>query len=390
LVAGTRMIVGGFNPSLEMAAPTLEPLEDLSAGGRLRHWLSRHAEGMAFWLLALLHLVPVWAFHYLPTQDGPSHLANAQILRGYRNSAAGLENLFEVRAQPLPNWTSHLLLAALLYLFPALGAEKILVSLYLLGFAGAFRYFLGGFGERCRPLSWAGLLFLYNRCFWLGFYNYCLSLVLLWLILGYCLRRRGALHLPQAAVLMLLFTAAYFTHLAGFLLAVLGALATAVLVPPRRASSPLLICLAALPAACLAMAYFEQTGFLRAQVWRRLVDRPQAILAGNREPRLAARLEAIDGELFEYHAGSTLPLSLIVVAWFLLLGACMGADGWLRRDSPAGPGRLFPLLLGLILLGAYLLLPNDLGTAGGVLPHGGFLSTRLAPAAAPGLVGLLA
>ena len=32
-----------------------------------------------------------------------------------------------------------------------------------------------------------------------------LSLVLLWVILGYCVRRRGALHLPQTALLSLLF-----------------------------------------------------------------------------------------------------------------------------------------------------------------------------------------
>ena len=143
-----------------MTAPALQPVNESSRLSRVRQWLWRHPEAVAFWLLALLHLIPAWAFHYLPTQDGPSHLANAQILKDYGTPAAGYEAFFEVRWDPLPNWTSHLVLAGLLYLAPPLVAEKLLVSLYVLGFAGSFRYFLGSFGERCRPLSWAGLLFI--------------------------------------------------------------------------------------------------------------------------------------------------------------------------------------------------------------------------------------
>src|SRR3954465_6846257 len=118
-----------------MPTPTLQPHEALSRSARLRHWLVRHNEGAAFWGLVLLHLIPVWTFRYLPTQDGPSHLVNAQILKDYGSSTAGYEAFFEVRAEPLPNWTSHLLLAGLLVLVPPLVAEKLLVSLYVLGFA---------------------------------------------------------------------------------------------------------------------------------------------------------------------------------------------------------------------------------------------------------------
>src|SRR5579872_4100107 len=116
-------------------------------------WLSRvvrgvreYPEATAFWALAFLYLVPVWAFMYLPTQDGPSHVDNAQILKNYGAVRPRYSQFFELRAEPLPNLTSHLLLAGLLYVFPPLAAEKMLVSLYILGFAGAFRYFLDSFG----------------------------------------------------------------------------------------------------------------------------------------------------------------------------------------------------------------------------------------------------
>src|SRR5262249_32941770 len=81
---------------------------------RILQWIWRHGEGVLFWALTLAYLTPVWSFQYLPTQDGPSHIDNAQILKELGNSSAGYEEYFEIRSEPIPNWTSHLLLAALL------------------------------------------------------------------------------------------------------------------------------------------------------------------------------------------------------------------------------------------------------------------------------------
>ncbi len=270
-----------------------------------------------------------------------------------------------------------MLLAGLLYLMPALVAEKVLVSVYVLGFAGSFRWFLGAFGPRCRALSAAGLLLVYNRCLWLGFYNYCLSLILIWIVLGCCVRWRGQLHIPQMVALMLLFTAAYFTHLAGFLLAFAGALGATVLVPPRRILAPILVGLAALPPACLAMGYFEETGFFRAPSAQHLVERPLARLRGERtETSVWQELGAIDDELFAHHVGPALPGSVVFAGYFALL-AVFTVAGYRRSllEESAGPGRLFPAVFGLLLFGAWLLVPYHLLD----FAHGGFLKTRLAP-----------
>jgi hypothetical protein len=336
-------------------------------------------EAVAFWALALLHLVPVWAFRYLPTQDGPAHLDNAQILKDYGDPAAGYQPFYELRREPLPNLMSHLLLAGLLYLFPPLVAEKVLVSLYVLGFAASFRYFLGAFGARCRPLSWAGLLLVYNRCFWMGFYNYCLGLILVWVILGYCLRRRQTLSLPRALALLLLFVAAYFTHLFAFLLAVAGTVAAAVLVPPRRVHALVLTALAVLPSACLAMDYFEQTGFSRAVSVRRLLHDSLDRLPGGRcGADFGKRMAAIDDELFAHHLGTDVPGTLVLTAYLAVLAALAVAS---RSWEEGVPGPVFPAAFAVLLLGAYLVVPEHLGA-----DQGGFLRTRLAPL--PFLLGL--
>lgn len=340
----------------------------------------RLAEPAAFWLLALAQLIPVWSYRYLPTQDGPSHLNNAQIIRDLHSPEAGYDRVFEVRLDFLPNLTSHLLLAGLMYVAPPLVAEKLLVTAYVLGFAGAYRYFLGGFGDDHRPLSWAGLLFVFNRCFWMGFYNFCLSLVLLWLILGFVVRRLGTLNAGGALALLLLFTAAYFTHLAGFLMALAGAVLATIVAPPRRPATIGLVVLAALPACCLAMSYFEETGFARSASAMRVVRDPLDRLAGRwREAEVEHDLGDLEGQVFGYQAGSKVPLGTVVGAYLLVLTALTIAIPPGRRpERPAPPGPLFPAAFGVLLLAAYLLVPDHLGADSRGLPNGGFLKPRLA------------
>jgi hypothetical protein len=50
------------------------------------HWrgwivpIARH-ERLLFTLLIIVHLIPIWAFTYLPTTDGAAHVANADVMR---------------------------------------------------------------------------------------------------------------------------------------------------------------------------------------------------------------------------------------------------------------------------------------------------------------------
>jgi hypothetical protein len=343
--------------------------------------IDRHrAETVAFWALAALHLVPVWSFRYVPTQDGPSHLNNAQIIKDCRDPAAESARVFEVRLNALPNLSSHLLLAGLMYVVPPLVAEKLLVTGYVLGFAGSFRYFLGAFGPDHRPLSWAGLLFVFNRCFWMGFYNYCLSLVLFWTILGYVWRRRNAFHAADTGLLLGLFLAAYFTHLAGYVVAVAGAVLVTVLAPPRRMTTFGLVLLAALPSVCLTMNYFEETGFARSTAAMRVVHDPLNRLGGNwRSDEIEKDLTNLDAEVFAFHAGRTAPLGTALLIYLVVLTmVTVAIPPVAAANSAVGPGPLFPTVFGVLLVAAYLFVPDHLGGGNHGLPNGGFLKARLA------------
>src|SRR5215510_4935766 len=95
-----------------------------------RIWFA-NPENVVFLTLILLHLIPIWAFTYFPSQDGPAHLENANIIREYGRPDRTLLRTYYVLNESLtPNWLGHLLLAGLLSFRPMLAAEKVFLSGY--------------------------------------------------------------------------------------------------------------------------------------------------------------------------------------------------------------------------------------------------------------------
>ncbi len=285
-----------------------------------RRWFAHHGEACLFWTLTLAHLLPVWAFRYFPTQDGPVHMSSAVILRDYGSPGTHYHEVFDLRLEPFPNWTSHLLLAGLMFVVPPLVAEKILVSTIIIGLAGALRYFCGTWGERTRPLALVGLLFVFNRCLWLGFYNFCLSLPLGIFILAYWLRRRDNTGLPTAAMLTWLLALSFFTHLVGFFATLLGLGWLTITSPKHRWRNVGWVTLACLPALLFTADYFDRTGFFGSTAAKRLGNEPLQWLHGQGSwARLEADLIVLDRETFAYQAQDFLPLGPLVLALYAML-----------------------------------------------------------------------
>src|SRR5947209_15551705 len=72
-------------------------------------------EGLLFAVLLILHVAPIWAFRFIPTQDGPGHQALAFILRQYGRPDAGLlRHYYALNREALPNWFIFFLLTRVL------------------------------------------------------------------------------------------------------------------------------------------------------------------------------------------------------------------------------------------------------------------------------------
>jgi hypothetical protein len=325
-----------------------------------------------FALLTVAYLTPIWAFPYLPTQDGPIHLANAIILKDYRKPGARYAEFFELRWELLPNWTTHLLLAGLMHVVPPLIAEKILASLYVIGFSWSFRYFLGAFGESTLRLAPVVFLFLFNRCFLMGFYNYCLSLIFFWLVLGYCLRCRQRFGAAESLVLLAVWPLAYFTHLLGYALAAAGAVWVLVTAPYQRWRKLLWVSGSLLPTAWLAFTALVRPDFLGLSEAASRGGGLFRAWAPKGWESLRSDIEGMGQQLFEpYEAGVPLEVFILLLYETVVFSALF-TPRQNHGQTRFGPGRLPVAFLGVLLGSLYIVLPDFPSLAVG------FLKARLA------------
>jgi hypothetical protein len=175
---------------------------------------TRRPENLLFLALLAAHLVPVWAFRYFPSQDGPAHLENAAILRDYHDPDRPLlRTYYHLNTQPDPNWFSHLLLVGLLNVAPPLLAEKILLTLYWTLLPMAVRYAVRSVRPDAGYLAVLAFPFADNLFLHMGFYNFCFSLAFWFLVVGYWLRHRERFNVSRTLVLTALVMSLYFCHL---------------------------------------------------------------------------------------------------------------------------------------------------------------------------------
>ncbi len=338
---------------------------------------SGSGRGDLVWLIALLvvYLEPIWVFPFLPTQDGPSHVANAAILLNYGRPGSRYAEFYELRREPIPNWTSHIVLAGLLLVVPPLIAERLLVSALVVAFVAGFRYYLGAFGPGVRRLWPLGLLLVYNRSLLMGFYNFYLATALFWIILGYTIRRRDAIGRRECLCLCGLFLIQYFSHLVGLLLSVPAAAWFLLWAPGKgRARKLGWLTLAALPSLCLTAYYLLSSGFFgpKGALW---VNSARPLLNdwNNIVELILWELTALNENLFGAYEISWLPIG-ILSAFFIEV---VLVASWLAKPNPGDveyrPLRRAALAIALAFAAVYLVAPEHLGE------HGGYLRTRLVP-----------
>jgi hypothetical protein len=355
--------------------------------------------------LALLYVVPFWVVRYVPTIDGPCHLYNAWILRHYGDTAhyPMVNRYFELLPKPFPNWLSHLLLAGLMWVFPPLVSEKLLLSGYVLLFLGGLWYLAGAVDPERRWLAYFGFLFVFSLSLQFGFYNFCYSLGLFAIAVGYWWRRRDSLDLAAAVKLNLLLWLCYFAHIISTVLA-LAAIAVLWLATLRRENFKrrLLHLVALAPQTILPLwflsaqgstVYPAEEGF--RSLWPAFVH--FSVFFGIEEQtRLGVGLEVVFALLVALSVGTRLrkwrqlpPLPPLAAA--PAIGGTPGRSAALPagRREPAAASDLGFLLLAVGLAVLYFVGPE--GMSGGSL-----LKMRLAaypwlvliPWLAPGLRGL--
>ncbi|HEV8578972.1 MAG TPA: hypothetical protein VGX68_07790 [Thermoanaerobaculia bacterium] len=170
-------------------------------------------EALAFALLLALHLALIWAFPFIPTQDGPGHQALAFILRQYDGPDAGLLRQYYLpNREALPNWFIFFLMSRVLGFVSVPMAEKLLLTAYVVLLPLGVRYALRAIDPRAAFLSVLVFPFTYNYLFQMGFFNFCFSLAAFFFTLGYWLEASRRMSALRTAGLALLVLWVYFCH----------------------------------------------------------------------------------------------------------------------------------------------------------------------------------
>lgn len=174
-------------------------------------------------ILTALHLAPVWAFDFFPSQDGPAHVHNAAVILEYHHpDRTAYREYYELNLRPVPNLLGHLALAAAMAVAPPRVAEKILVSAILLLTLGAMLYLI----HVLRPgPGFAWLLpfpLLFHYPLHMGFYNFSLAIPIALFAIGCVLSARGRFRPGRALLLTGLLLVLYLAHIVAWVFALIA------------------------------------------------------------------------------------------------------------------------------------------------------------------------
>lgn len=189
-----------------------------------RHFKSAKLSAKHILIIVLLvvHLVPIWAFKYFPTQDGENHIYNAYVLKEYhKHENYRLREVFKLNLTLFPNWTSHLIMALFMYIFPPIVCEKILLTLCIVLPPLSLFYFLGAVGRDKMLFGFLGFIYANNYLLHMGFYNFALSVPIFFFTLGYWWKHKDEMDLAKIGVLYVLLFLTYFCHFQSYLHVVL-------------------------------------------------------------------------------------------------------------------------------------------------------------------------
>jgi hypothetical protein len=178
----------------------------------------RQTERDIFILVIVFTLLRFATPSVFPTLDGPSHLANANFIKILLLQPDGfLLNFYTLNPVPVPNWTTHALIAFLLLFLPAWLAEKAVLFLLVIGFPLAFRKLVITIAPEKSYMSFLVFPFTLSSFLFFGFFNFCISVIFFLLSLDFWLNNHNKpLNIRFFLILFILVTLTYFSHILSY------------------------------------------------------------------------------------------------------------------------------------------------------------------------------
>jgi hypothetical protein len=333
-------------------------------------------------------LAAVWGVRWFVTEDGPAHLYNAHIIAKSLGPNSPFAAYYTVRWVALPNWSGHLLTAAVVSLMPAWAAGPFITTLTLLGFAVSIiwlRVRIAGLSGLPVASILAVLLSL-NFPWLLGFTSFMLGACLFPITLVIWWDGRERFGWGRAAAIAVLMIVGYLCHLVSLGLTAFGIIVLALTTPGASRGIRFVRTLAGLsPLVPLGLLYrtLSKTGGQMQPAWKHLTSPLSPAAWG---------AQIAQADPITLTSGMAIPLTSVehsawfglfkAMTWLMLALTLMWYSAIRARrtgGSPVSKERIgWTWLAGLLLIGG-ILGPDSLGAT-----HGEFLQPRVV------LLGLVA
>jgi hypothetical protein len=327
-----------------------------------------------FWIAVFifLYLLPVWVFKFFPSQDGPSHLYNAQVLREYTNPNYVFPQFFDLHLALFPNWLANLLEWAFLYIAPALIAEKLLLTVYVVAFPLSFFYFLDAVQAGRNLSGFISFLFIFNFLLMKGFYSFALAMPLFFFILGYWWKHKEHLGWKEIGLCNLFMGLIFLGHLVPYVLAgsSLGLLA---LVYFRKRFRPILLTAACvLPSGLLLLVYLLTSSSIGGNLKN---------FQFTSLPVLLQQLTSL-GILVSFNKTQLIfsQTTAAILGSLLVFSLWKDVQDSRKMLAPFLGQRFYFLLLAVVLLVVYFVIPKTIGSGTMLNERVGLLAVLVIPA----------
>src|SRR6185437_2433432 len=184
--------------------------------------LLKYAELLLFYGSLFLCLVFIAKGGYNPSIDGPAHMYNARIMQYLFTGNGFMHQFYSINRVPIPNLTDHFILAFFYLFFSPMISVKLLLIIYVAGLALAFRAIVRLLNPGNIGFSVFAIVMAHSFLYYIGFYNFCLSLALMLWAMYYYLRyiKPCGYGVKRSAMLFILIMLTYFTN--GLAFAILG------------------------------------------------------------------------------------------------------------------------------------------------------------------------
>jgi hypothetical protein len=306
-----------------------------------------------YWALALLLLIPIWAGAHFPTEDGPAHLHWTEVYRDLANPHSQWAPYFERSVHwNAPNLVYFGLQYTLSSWMDPHTAQKVILSLLLLAWAGSAQLLAWATNQRLTLGAFAALLLFHNWILYSGFLSFLVGVPVL--VTAQALLARGATRSGREAwspgllgALSVLGILAWYSHLVAGCVFVGLVFLRATLVFPRAPRDGWVVAGSALPTCGLLLSYvFGRPLGEGGAIWAPLTDTIMRFAGLAFWRGFAAR----DVTFF-------LSLALEGV---VLITLCLGA---LRAYATGdrSPARSYAIIAALAVFALYLVVPRRVG-----------------------------